>query len=308
MKEDFEEDRLTKTYVYLGFSGVQEVELRGEYILEGYKIECDGLYFFFEENGVGRVMEDPHFETSPAEYFPYGWGVMEPEFAGLKHLTEELRTQTSTITWTDGTTTSFTPTWTIPFKYFNISLSEMSVQAIQGENKVLCSVLAVIPPGTAWGVEPITLSATVPSGAGFTISFGTNPVSVGGQSSTVIGDFTNAVAGTYTVEIKGSSCGIDSVQFLQVTVLSGGEGEAIQTGRDFLDGVGCATGNVLFTKLEERTPNFYWHDLAGLERPEIQGLRLCWVVRFEQEYRPGHFFEVWVDACTGDVVGGTQCK
>jgi len=36
-------------------------------------------------------MEDPHFETSPAEYFPYGWRVMEPEFAGLKHLIEELR-------------------------------------------------------------------------------------------------------------------------------------------------------------------------------------------------------------------------
>jgi len=37
MKEDFGEDRLTKTYVYLGFNGVQEIELRGEHISGGTK-------------------------------------------------------------------------------------------------------------------------------------------------------------------------------------------------------------------------------------------------------------------------------
>jgi len=44
------------------------------------------------------------------------------------------------------------------------------------------------------------------------------------------------------------------------------------------------------------------------EEPDVQGLRLCWIIRFEQAYRPGHFFEVWIDAYTSEVIGGTQCK
>lgn len=95
-------------------------------------------------------------------------------------------------------------------------------------------------------------------------------------------------------------------RWIQQAVIS--EQQAIQTGRGFLDGIGYTTGIVLFTGLEEKTPNFYWHDLAGLEKPDVEGLRLCWVVRFEQAYRPGHFFEVWIDAYTGEVIGGTQCK
>jgi hypothetical protein len=86
------------------------------------------------------------------------------------------------------------------------------------------------------------------------------------------------------------------------------EQQATQTGREFLDSIGYTTGKVLFTKLEEKTPNFYWYDLLNLEKPDIQGLRLCWVVRFEQAYRPGHFFEVWIDSHTGKVIGGAQCR
>ena len=95
-------------------------------------------------------------------------------------------------------------------------------------------------------------------------------------------------------------------RWIQQAVIS--EQQAIQTGRGFLDGIGYTTGIVLFTGLEEKTPNFYWHDLARLEKPDVEELRLCWVVRFEQAYRPGHFFEVWIDAYTGEVIGGTQCK
>jgi hypothetical protein len=84
--------------------------------------------------------------------------------------------------------------------------------------------------------------------------------------------------------------------------------QAIAIGKSFLDGIGCITGQVLSTELEEKLPNFYWHNLAGLEKPDIQGLTLCWVVRFEQTYRPGHFFEVWIEAYTGRVVGGMQCR
>jgi len=97
-------------------------------------------------------------------------------------------------------------------------------------------------------------------------------------------------------------------RWIQHVVIS--EQQAVQIGRGFLDGIGSVykTGEVLFTGLEEKIPNFYWHDLAGLEKPDIQGLRLCWVVRFEQAYRHGHFFEVWIDSYTGEVLGGAQCR
>jgi hypothetical protein len=95
-------------------------------------------------------------------------------------------------------------------------------------------------------------------------------------------------------------------RWIQQAMIS--EQQAIYIGGDFLDGIGYTTGKVLFTKLEEKNPNFYWHDLAELEKPDMQGLRLCWIIRFEQAYRPGHFFEVWIDAYTGEVMGGMQCR
>ena len=105
---------------------------------------------------------------------------------------------------------------------------------------------------------------------------------------------------------------------------SASEKTAIQIGRDFLDGVGRKTGRVLFIQHEEKEPNFYW-DIAlksdvewdrldiwdrmlKWDRPEIREIRPCWVIRFEQAKRPGHFYEVWLDASEYIVVGGTQCK
>lgn len=95
-------------------------------------------------------------------------------------------------------------------------------------------------------------------------------------------------------------------RWIQQAIIS--EQQAIHIGKDFLDSIGYATGKILFTELKDKTPNFYWQDIVQLEKPNISGLRLCWVVRFEQAYRPGHFFEVWVDAYIGEVIGGTQCK
>ena len=102
------------------------------------------------------------------------------------------------------------------------------------------------------------------------------------------------------------------------------EKQAIEIGRYFLDGVGKKTGKVLFIKHEEREPNFYW-DIAlksdvewdrldiwdrmlKWDRPEIREIRPCWVIRFEQAKRPGHFYEVWLDASEYIVVGGSSCK
>ncbi len=102
------------------------------------------------------------------------------------------------------------------------------------------------------------------------------------------------------------------------------EKTAIEIGRDFLDGVGRKTGRVLFIEHEEREPNFYW-DIAlksdvewdrldigdrmlKWDRPEIREIRPCWVIRFEQANRPGHFYEVWLDASEYIVVGGMSCR
>lgn len=102
------------------------------------------------------------------------------------------------------------------------------------------------------------------------------------------------------------------------------ERHAIGIGRYFLDGVGCKTGKVLFIKLEEVEPNFYWDIALGsdvewddyevwdrmlkYDRPEIREIRSCWLIRFEQAKRPGHFYEVWLDASEYIVVGGNQCR
>jgi len=82
----------------------------------------------------------------------------------------------------------------------------------------------------------------------------------------------------------------------------------IQIGKNFLDDIGYTTGKVLFVNLENKTSNFYWHDLAKLEKPDIQGFRLVWIIRFEQKHRIGHFFEIWLDAETSQVMGGGQCR
>jgi hypothetical protein len=144
-------------------------------------------------------------------------------------VTTETLFTTTTITELTTNTTQFTvPGTIIPASYFAIFLSQSSVQVVQGENKILCLVSAaaykynVSSMGTVtttWN-DPITLqqASIVPSGSGFTVSFGTNPIFVGGYS-TVIGNFTNAVPGTYTVTISGNSAGTDWVQPLVVTVL-----------------------------------------------------------------------------------------
>ena len=102
------------------------------------------------------------------------------------------------------------------------------------------------------------------------------------------------------------------------------ERKAIEIGRYFLDGVGRKTGRVLFIKHEEKEPNFYW-DIAlnsdvkwdrldiwdrmlKYDRPEIREIRHCWIIRYEQAKRPGHYFEVWLDASEYIIVGGGQCR
>jgi hypothetical protein len=83
--------------------------------------------------------------------------------------------------------------------------------------------------------------------------------------------------------------------------------DAVEISQGFLDGLNATTGRILSTDLEVREPNFYWHKVFNLEKPDTQGSKLLWIIRFEQAARPGHYFEVWVDL-KGDVLGGDQCK
>lgn len=85
------------------------------------------------------------------------------------------------------------------------------------------------------------------------------------------------------------------------------EQQAILKGKKFLGSLERTTGKLQFAKLGEKTPNFLWHSMAELEKPDIQGLRSCWIIRFDQANRPPHFFEVWIDAYTGEVIGGMAC-
>jgi len=124
------------------------------------------------------------------------------------------------------------------------------------------------------------------------------------------------LAGTYRIskEVSAEGTNISRTLTESFTVIEGTpedlstEKQAINIGRHFLDGIGYVTGDVSFAELDKKTPNFYWHELAELEKPGVQGLRPCWVVRFEQARRPGHWFEVWIDAQTGEVIGGMQCR
>ena len=117
----------------------------------------------------------------------------------------------------------------------------------------------------------------------------------------------------YAQKIENATGHIDLTGDDEIAVESAEENDqpentAIHIGKHFLDGIGYVTGDVLFVKLDEETPNFYWHELAKLEKPHVQELRPCWIVRFEQAHRPGHWFEVWIDAQTGEVIGGMQCR
>jgi hypothetical protein len=119
----------------------------------------------------------------------------------------------------------------------------------------------------------------------------------------------NATTGAYSLDVAITDYPLTftfaTIFRLTVTMP---EQQAIEKGRDLLDTRNYTTGPVLISDVEEKMPNLYWHELFGLEKPNNLEPLLCRVVRFEQAARPGHFFEVWIDACTGDMVGGTQCR
>jgi len=87
--------------------------------------------------------------------------------------------------------------------------------------------------------------------------------------------------------------------------------QAIEIGRAFFEDIDLKTGKVLSVSLIDEVPDghlFYWHSAKGLEIPDVPEPEWCWVVRFEQGSNPGHFWEVFIDMNTDEVVGGSSCR
>jgi len=84
-------------------------------------------------------------------------------------------------------------------------------------------------------------------------------------------------------------------------------GQVIYIGRTYLMDKGHRVGRVLSVKQDIVTPNFMDNPHLKFERPDLADDRLCWIVRFEQWGRPGHFIETWIDASELLVVGERHC-
>jgi len=84
--------------------------------------------------------------------------------------------------------------------------------------------------------------------------------------------------------------------------------EATRVGRAFLILHDVDIGRVLESSTESNTPNYYWRKKFGMRFPLMPPPRDCYVIRYEQARRPGHFYEVWVDIDSMQVVGGGECR
>ena len=84
--------------------------------------------------------------------------------------------------------------------------------------------------------------------------------------------------------------------------------QVIDFGRTFLTDKGHKVGRVLSVKQDVVLANDMYNPFQQFERPNFSEDRLCWVVRFEQWGRRGHYIEVWIDVSELFVLGMEQCK
>jgi len=86
------------------------------------------------------------------------------------------------------------------------------------------------------------------------------------------------------------------------------ESQVIDFGRTFLMDRGYKVGRVLSVKQDIVLAYDMYQPGLQFERPNYGEDRLCWVVRFEQWGRLGHYIEVWIDVLELYVLGIQQCK
>jgi DNA-binding HxlR family transcriptional regulator len=84
------------------------------------------------------------------------------------------------------------------------------------------------------------------------------------------------------------------------------EEEAITLAREFLESRGYGVGALISTEFALDSPNYYWHDIFGMEKPHWRLQDLFWIVSFEQETDASQYLEVWVNIYSGEIKGGGQ--
>lgn len=108
--------------------------------------------------------------------------------------------------------------------------------------------------------------------------------------------------------------GVSDTQFTRHNDDSGEISDAVDTARVFLSLNDVDVGKYLSHTIEQGDPNYYWQkefqygNLANLVYHNLPKSREYIAVRFEQQNRPGHFYEVWVELGSNQVVGGDICR
>ncbi|MCW4037780.1 MAG: hypothetical protein NWF13_03485 [Candidatus Bathyarchaeota archaeon] len=124
--------------------------------------------------------------------------------------------------------------------------------------------------------------------AGFIISLSSSAIGLQDQISVLTNE--NARLKNDDAELQDS---LSTLPFIQ---------PFIQIGRDYYDDLNMTTGRILSIKMEEKAPIY-----APPYKPSAEEFRLCWVIKFEQANRPGHHYEVWIDASTSEIIGMLVC-
>ena len=103
-------------------------------------------------------------------------------------------------------------------------------------------------------------------------------------------------------------------QFTRNNDVSDEVSDVVDTARVFLSLNDVDVGDYLSHKAEQGVPNYYWqkefhyHNLGNLAYHRIPEPRDYIAVRIEQKCRPGHFYEVWVELDSNQVLGGGECR
>ena len=84
--------------------------------------------------------------------------------------------------------------------------------------------------------------------------------------------------------------------------------KAVNAARVFLRLNDVDVGKYLQYSVEYGVPNYYWHINLGIKHPLLSPSCEYIVIRFEQADRPGHYYEVWVDPETNQIIGGDACR
>ncbi len=84
--------------------------------------------------------------------------------------------------------------------------------------------------------------------------------------------------------------------------------EAVNIAKTFLLLNRLDVGKYIQHTIDYGVPNYFWHNNLGIKHPRLPSPCEYLVIRFEQADRPGHYYEVWVDPETNQIVGGDECK